>query len=114
MSGSFFAFTGPARCEEDYQQACVRSCRVARCRDPADAPSPKSPQLEYLQEEPCRVRELKPMPVTRASGRELNRLANRYYAFVFTHRADPSDNLAGHGTRAPFALYLESREMYAV
>src|SRR5436189_6174784 len=100
MSGSFLTFTGPARCEVDYQRACVRSVRVVRCHAPAGAPSLGSPQLEYLREEPCRVHASAPMPGMRASGPALPAATNPYCDVAATRPANPAGNRAEQGTRA--------------
>src|SRR6266487_5133522 len=112
MSGSFLSFTGRARCEADYQQACVRFGRVVRYRVPADAPSLRFPQLECLQEEPSRVRALAPKPVTHVAGPDLRAVTNQCCDVAATRRANPADNRGAPGTRAPFARYLESRSMF--
>src|SRR4029453_5001699 len=112
MSGSF-AFTGPARCGADYQQACARFGRGVRYRVPTRAPGLRFPQLECLQEEPCRVPASMPMPGTRAAGPGLRAVINRCCDVAATRQADPADNRAEQGTRALFAHYLESRSMFA-
>src|SRR4029077_2290679 len=112
MSGSFFSFTAPARCEADCQQACDRFGRVVRYRVRADAPSLRSPQLECLQEEPSRVHASAPKPATRAAVPDLRAVINLCCDAAVTHQANPADNRAAPETRAPFGHDLESQSVF--